>query len=634
MSKVIGIDLGTTNSCVAVVEGGDPLVIPNDEGSRTTPSVVAFGKDNERLVGQIARRQAVTNATRTISVAKRLIGRRFSDAEVQASLDVVGYTIKEADNGDAWIRVDSRDYSPSQISAMVLDRMRTVAEAYLGEKVTEAVITVPAYFNDSQRQATKDAGKIAGLDVLRIINEPTAAALAYGLGRQGHERVAVFDLGGGTFDISILEIDNGVFEVRSTNGDTFLGGEDFDNRIAQWMVERFKEETGVDLRTDGVAMQRVKEGAEKAKHELSSATETEIHLPFICVSATGPKHLSQDLTRVELETMVADLIDRLEAPCTQALADARLTADALDAVLLVGGMTRMPRVQAKVVEIFGRQPERGINPDEVVAVGAAIQGSVLRGEVKGVLLLDVTPLSLGIETQGGLFEPIIGRNTTIPCKKSKVFTTALDNQDMVRVHVLQGEREMSEDNQSLGFVELHGLPPAPRGMPEIEVSFELDSNGILNVQARDRGTGKVQAAQIVSSSGLAEGDVQRMIADAEQYRGADRERRATTEARNRLDALIYTTRRSVDEYGSLLSAQDNAILRDALYQADRAAENGDLRIVSNAHEALAVASERLAETIYALAKQDEGAEMGFGAGAPAVSGTQALDIGADIVDDE
>ncbi len=638
MSKVIGIDLGTTNSCVAVMEAGDPLVIPNDEGSRTTPSVVAFGKDNERLVGQIARRQAVTNGNKTIAVAKRLIGRRFIEDEVQTTVKHVGYKIVEADNGDAWVRVDNRDYSPAQISAMVLERMKSIAEAYLGEKVTQAVVTVPAYFNDAQRQATKDASKIAGLDVLRIINEPTAAALAYGLGRQGHERVAVFDLGGGTFDISVLEIDNGVFDVRSTNGDTFLGGEDFDNRIARWMIDRFKAEHGIDLTTDAVAMQRIKEGAEKAKHELSSATDTEIHLPFICSSASGPKHLSQELTRSQMEGLVADLIDRLEAPCRQALDDARMTADELDAILLVGGMTRMARVQDKVVEIFGKQPERGINPDEVVAVGAAIQGSVLRGEVKGVILLDVTPLSLGLETQGGLFEPIITRNTTIPCKKSKIFTTAQDNQDMVRVHVLQGEREMAEDNTSLGFVELHGLPPAPRGLPEIEVTFELDTNGILQVHAKDRGTGKAQTAKIVSTSGLAEADVQKMVTEAEQYRKSDRERRAATEARNRLDGLLYTTRRSMDEYGPLLSPQDSSILKDALYQSDRAVDSGDLRLIATAHENLAMASQRLAESIYSAARMapQEEDEMGFGS-APAPVGRAprpTLDIGTDIIDDE
>ncbi len=633
MSKVIGIDLGTTNSCVCVVEAQEPLVIPNDEGARTTPSVVGFGKDGDRLVGQIARRQAVVSSDRTVSVAKRLIGRRFDDVEVAKTQAHVGYKIVEADNGDAWIRINKKDWSPQQISAIILDKMKSIAEAYLGERVSEAVITVPAYFNDSQRQATKDAGKIAGLDVLRIINEPTAAALAYGQHRKGRERIAVFDLGGGTFDISVLEIDNSVFEVRSTNGDTFLGGEDFDNRIVQWAMEEFAGQTGMSLGGDAVALQRIKEAAEKAKHELSSATETDLHLPFISATPAGPLHLQLELSRVRLESMCADLIDRLEAPCRQALKDAKLKPSDLSAVILVGGMTRMPRVQEKVTEIFGMVPERGVNPDEVVAIGAAIQGAVLKGEVKDLVLIDVAPLSLGIETKGGLFEPIINRNTHIPCKKAKVFTTAEDNQDMVRVHILQGERELAEYNKSLGFVELHGLPPVPKGMPEIEVLFEMDGDGILNVTARDRGTGKAAQARVVSNSGLNEADIERMVHEAESHRDQDHERRAIAEDRNRLDGLIYATRRTMEEYAELLSPADGMVIREALYAAEQAMDR-DRKAVTAAHQDLAIAAERLAKAVYATARQDAGAAE---LGAPALGGggsATSMTIEDDLVDDE
>ncbi len=597
-SRSIGIDLGTTNSCVAIIEHGDPLVIPNDEGSRTTPSVVGYTKDRERLVGQIARRQAVTNPERTIYAVKRLIGRRASDPEVERTRKVVPYTIAEAENGDAWVKIGDELLSPSQISAQVLEKMKAIAEDYLGEPVTRAVVTVPAYFNDSQRQATKDAGKIAGLEIERIINEPTAAALAYGLGKKEHERIAVFDLGGGTFDISILEMDNGVFVVKATNGDTFLGGEDFDARIVEWMLEAFQREHGMDLRTERVAMQRLKEAAEKAKHELSTSTETDINLPFITSTPKGPVHLILTLSRTELEAMVKDLIERLEGPCRQCLKDAGLDRRELDAVLLVGGMTRMPRVQAKVVEIFGRQPERGINPDEVVAIGAAIQSSVLQGEVKDVLLLDVTSLTLGIEIAGGLTEPIIPRNTTIPCRKSKVFTTAADNQDMVRVHVLQGERDMASDNKSLGKLEMHGLPPAPRGVPEIEVTFEIDANGILQVKARDLGTGRAQSLRVVSNSGLSDQEVAEMIAAAEAYRADDQRRREVAEARNQLDGLVYNTSRSFDEFGNNLDPEDADLVREALLAAEEALDTSDLERIRGAHDDLFAAAQRLADAIY------------------------------------
>ena len=597
-SRVIGIDLGTTNSCVSIIEHGDPVVIPNDEGSRTTPSVVAFTNDGSRLVGQIARRQAVTNPDRTLHSVKRLIGCRFDHPGVSRTRGLVPYAIVEAGNGDAWVRVQAKDYSPPQISAMVLEKMKAIAEAYLGEDVEKAIITVPAYFNDSQRQATKDAGKIAGLEVLRIINEPTAAALAYGLGRREREKVAVFDLGGGTFDISILELDNGVFQVRATNGDTFLGGEDFDNVLVEHLLQRFEATSSVQLRADKVAMQRLKEAAEKAKHELSTSEETDVNLPFLAMSASGPVHLVETLTRAQLEALVEPLIERLVKPCTDCLADANLRASDLDAVLLVGGMTRMPRVQRKVAEIFGREPERGINPDEVVAIGASIQGSVLTGEVKDILLLDVTPLTMGIEIAGGLMEPVIPRNTTIPCRKSKIFTTARDNQDMVRVHIVQGERDMVADNKSLGKLELTGLPPAPRGVPEIEVTFELDANGILQVRARDLGTGKAQSLRIVSNSGRSDGEIDDMVKGAELYRSEDKRRRELAEAKNRLDGLIYNTSRSFEEFGTNLDNGAQTSIRLALRAAESAMDATDLGMVESAHDNLFAAAQQLAEAIY------------------------------------
>ncbi len=553
---IIGIDLGTTNSCVAYIEGGEPVVIPNGEGSRTTPSIVAITEGGERLVGQIAKRQAITNPEHTVFAAKRLLGRKIDAPELVEHIDRFPYTVVRADNGDAWIHLRGKDYSPAEVASFILGKMKQTAEDYLSAEVTEAVITVPAYFNDAQRQATKDAGRIAGLEVQRIINEPTAAALAYGLDREGAQRIAVYDLGGGTFDISVLELNDGVFEVNSTSGDTYLGGEDFDFRIIEYLLEEFEKTESADLRGDKMALQRLKEAAEKAKHELSSALETEVNLPFITADATGPKHLNVRLSRNRFESMVEDLIDRTLEPCQIALDDADITTAHIDAVLLVGGMTRMPRVQQRVAEFFGKPPSKGLNPDEVVSVGAAIQGGVLTGDVEDVLLLDVTPLSLGVETKGGVFTRIIGRNTTVPYSRSQVFSTAVDNQPMVSVHVLQGEREMADENRSLAKFELVGIPPAPAGIPQIEVSFEIDADGILHVSARDLGSGREQRVDVRPSSGLNEVEIDRMIEDAEMHQKQDDERRVLVELRNSAEGLIHTTQRSVDEYGDLLSPLD------------------------------------------------------------------------------
>jgi len=612
MSKVIGIDLGTTNSCVSIMEGGEPVVIANSEGGRTTPSMVAISDSGERLVGQQAKRQAVTNPENTLYAIKRLIGRKFDSDAVRKDIAISPFKIIKADNGDAWVEVRDKRYSPAEVSAMILQKMKKTAEDYLGTTVTDAVITVPAYFDDSQRQATKDAGKIAGLNVLRIINEPTAAALAYGLDKKKDEKIAVFDLGGGTFDVSILELGDGVFEVKSTNGDTFLGGEDFDQLIIDWIADEFKKDQGIDLRGDKMALQRLKEAAEKAKCELSSSVETDINLPFITADASGPKHLTLKLTRAKLESICAELIAKLEGPCRTALKDSGLTASQIDEVILVGGMTRMPAVQKKVEDIFGKVPNKGVNPDEVVAVGAGIQGGVLRGDVKDVLLLDVTPLSLGIETLGSVMTKLIDKNTTIPCRKSQVFSTAADNQPAVSIHVLQGEREMARDNKTLGNFELSGIPTAPRGLPQIEVTFDIDANGIVHVSAKDLGTGKEQSISITASSGLSKEEIDKMVRDAEAHADEDKKKREAIEARNHADSMVYTTEKSLREYGDKIDAVEKGSIENKLAELKKLMEGEDAEAIKKATEELAQASHKLAEAMYA---KKEGAEGEAAAGA-------------------